>query len=107
MYRVKSIEQNGHFRSGRHWGNEWVDVDNSEVTQQMRDDPRLRVDSIGAHESPIEYADVFTPFEEVELASIEDNLDSEVDPEPVQMADVKPPLYVSDKPSRDRPAKRR
>lgn len=42
--RVRSIEINGHWRSGRRWGNQWVEVASEDVTQAMREDPRLRVE---------------------------------------------------------------
>jgi hypothetical protein len=45
-YMVRSIESRGHWRSGRKW--EWsaVEVDGSEITEAMRNDPRLEITEV-------------------------------------------------------------
>lgn len=42
-YTVRSIESRGHWRSGRKWECEATEVDGSEVTVAMREDPRLEI----------------------------------------------------------------
>lgn len=46
FFKVRSIELLGHNRSGRRWHYEWTDVPASEVTKEMRDDPRLRIEAV-------------------------------------------------------------
>ena len=40
-YNVKSTEYKGHWRSARFWTTGGTDCEESEITQLMRDDPRL------------------------------------------------------------------
>lgn len=42
-YMVRSIESRGHWRSGRKWEWEAIEVDGSEITGAMREDPRLEI----------------------------------------------------------------
>ena len=87
MYRVKCKFERGIRRSGKHWPSTWTETD--EVMQEMRDDPGLIIEHVA--DTPV--SDEFV--DEVEEPSAE--------VEPIEIA----PLYVSDKPSRGRPTKRR
>lgn len=40
---VRSTDPRGHWRSGRRWENKFVEVDESEITDGMREDPRLEI----------------------------------------------------------------
>lgn len=99
MHRVKSIEEQGHWRSGRHWGNDWTEVDDSEVTDKMRADLRLRVEQIVDETVPPQDTGLTDPFTPDEPLTEDDLADVEPEPEP-----EKPPLYVSDKPAAPRRA---
>lgn len=45
-FRVRSIEERGHWRSGRHWSSTWQELCGDDVTDAMLNDPRLRVELI-------------------------------------------------------------
>jgi hypothetical protein len=44
--RVRSTALLGHWRSGRRWGHEWVEVGADEITDAMLRDTRIEVESI-------------------------------------------------------------
>jgi hypothetical protein len=48
---VRSIESRGHWRSGRKWEWDAVEVDGTEITKEMREDPRLKIVEI--EEEPV------------------------------------------------------
>jgi len=44
VFKVRSKATNGgHWRNGRRWGNDFVNVDSSDVSDSMLSDPRLEV----------------------------------------------------------------
>jgi hypothetical protein len=55
-YDVRSIESRGHWRSGRRWEWDAVEVDGSEVTDAMRNDPRLEI--VEVIEEPVTFKEL-------------------------------------------------
>jgi len=50
-YDVRSVESRGHWRNNRWWGPEYESVDETEVSDTMRNDPRLEIHEV--EEAPI------------------------------------------------------
>ena len=86
MYRVKSlvVDNSGHWRAGRQWGCDWEYVEDSVVTQAMKDDPRLRIEATSEHASQAEYANAFSgPLPVDDLVAEVEEPSAEVEPETI------------------------
>lgn len=54
VFEVRSTSPVGHWRDGCFWHNAWVEVEESQITETLREDPRIEIREIEVEEYPEE-----------------------------------------------------
>jgi hypothetical protein len=54
VFEVRSLASAGHWRNGRLWYNTWTEVEESEISDSMRLDPRIEIKEVEVEEYPEE-----------------------------------------------------
>lgn len=54
VYEIRSTSNPGHWRDGRFWYNSWTEIEEEEISDSMRQDPRLEIKQYEVEEYPEE-----------------------------------------------------